>query len=66
MLSGLEANQVILLFILATVILLFTEWFRIGLTTILKVPVWHNLIIAQVDFGSAGAQFQYFIRRELV
>jgi hypothetical protein len=65
MLSELELNQVILLFILAAAFVL-TEWIRIGLIAILKAPVWHNLIIARVGFDPAWAQFWYFVRRESV
>jgi hypothetical protein len=66
MLSGIEPNQVILIFILAALVLLFTEWIRLGLIAILKVPGWHKPMIARVGFAPAGTQFWYFVRRESV
>ena len=62
---GIEPNQVILLFILAALVLLFTEWICIGLIAILKAPAWHNLMIPRVG-DPAGTQFWYFVRRESV
>ena len=67
MLFGTEPIQVILLFILAAaVVLLFTEWIRVGLTVILNAPMWHNLVIARTGFGPAQAQSRYFVRSDSV
>ena len=68
MLNGIDANQIYLLIILAgaTVLLYFTEWFRLDLTAILKALVWHNLMITQVGFDAAQAQSWYFVRSDAV
>jgi hypothetical protein len=67
MLFGIEPNRVILLFILATaVLLLFIEWTHLDLTTILKVPVWQNLMFPRVGFDPAQAQSWYSVRSDSV
>jgi hypothetical protein len=67
MFTGIGAHQVYLFIILiGAIILLFTEWIRIDLTAILKVQVWHNLMIPRVGFDPAQAQSWYFVRSDLV
>lgn len=63
MLFGIELNQVILLFILAAALVL-TEWTRLGLIAILKVPVWHKLMIPRFDFDPAEARSWQFVRSD--
>jgi hypothetical protein len=65
MLFGTEPNQVILLIILATaVVLLFIEWIRLDLTAILNVLMWHNLMFPRVGFDPAQAQSWYSVRSD--
>jgi len=67
MFTGAETNQLYLFIILiGAVILLFTEWIRVDLTAILKVQVWHNLMIPRVGFVPAQAQSWYFVRSDSV
>jgi hypothetical protein len=67
MLNGIDANQIYLLIILArAAVLLFTEWIRLDLTAILKVPAWHNRMIPRGGFDPAQAQSWYFVRSHSV
>ena len=67
MLNGIEANQIFLFLVLAgAAILLFTKWIRLGLTAILNVPMWHNLMIPPVGFDPAQAPSWYFLRSDSV
>lgn len=67
MLSGIEPNQLVSLFILATVgILLFTEWIQRDSTAILKVPVWYQMIIPRIVGALAQALARCFVRSDSV
>lgn len=53
MLNGIEASQIYLLIILAG-------------AAILKVPVWHNVMIPRGGFDPAQAPSCYFVRSDSV